>query len=169
MFEPIISAGLAVSIHVFGAIAAIIVGPIAFLRKRRDRIHKILGYAWATAMLATALSSFFILEIRLVGPFSPIHLLSAFTLYGLWNAIGLARSRDIIGHRKAMFGLYTGALGIAGSFAFLPGRLMNHVFFAQTPMAGFLVVLTLAVLGSLYLRRSMTRNFRTSHRWGPSL
>lgn len=169
MFEPIIAAGPAVTIHVIGATTAIIVGPIAFLRKRRDLIHKTLGYIWVTAMLATALSSFLIMDIRLFGPFSPIHLLSLFTLYGLWNAVGSARKRDIVNHRKAMFGLYTGALGIAGSFAFLPGRLMNHVIFEQAPTAGFLAVVMLAILGTLHLRRSMKRNFRPSHRWDPSL
>lgn len=71
--------------------------------------------------------SFWINTIRLVGPFSPIHLLSAFVLWSLFQAVTSARDHRIADHKRAMQGLAFGALLIAGAFTFLPGRLMNAV------------------------------------------
>jgi len=80
-------------------------------------------------MLAIVASSFFIHEIRLWGPFSPIHLLSIFTLVMLPLAVWHAHRHRVAFHRKAMLGLFFGALVIAGAFTFLPGRIMHAVAF----------------------------------------
>src|SRR5690606_22602361 len=74
-------------------------------------------------------SSFFIWTIRLLGPFSPIHILSVLTLTGLWQAVGAARAKQIVWHRRSMQQLYLGALVIAGFFTFMPGRIMHHAVF----------------------------------------
>ena len=42
-------------------------------------------------MVIVAFSGFFIHVLKLVGPFSPIHLLSVLTLTSLWYAIRAAR------------------------------------------------------------------------------
>ena len=42
--------------------------------------HRTIGWIWVVLMAAVAISSFWIHQIRLVGPWSPIHLLSIFTL-----------------------------------------------------------------------------------------
>ena len=78
-------------------------------------------------MLAVVVSSFFIHTIRLWGPFSPIHLLSIFTLAMLPLAVAHARRHAV--ERRAMLGLFVGALVIAGIFTFLPGRIMHAVVF----------------------------------------
>jgi uncharacterized membrane protein len=80
-------------------------------------------------MLAVVVSSFFIHTIRLWGSFSPIHLLSIFTLAMLPLAIAHARRHAVERHRRAMLGLFVGALVIAGVFTFLPGRIMHAVVF----------------------------------------
>ena len=80
-------------------------------------------------MTVIAVSSFWIHEIRLVGPFSPIHLLSIFTLVMLPLAVLHARRHRVDRHRKAMIGIFCGALLIAGAFTFLPGRIMHAVAF----------------------------------------
>ena len=82
-------------------------------------------------MLTIAVSSFFIHSIRLWGPFSPIHLLSIFTVVMLARAVFNARRHRVDAHRNAMVGLFLGALGIAGAFTLLPGRIMHAVVFGS--------------------------------------
>ena len=60
-------------------------------------------------MLTVAVSSLFIHEIRLWGPWSPIHLLSILVLATLPLALLHACRLDIAQHRMAMLLLFTGA------------------------------------------------------------
>ncbi len=91
--------------------------------------HRLFGWLWAALMLTVAISSFFIHELRLWGMWSPIHLLSVFTLIMLPLAIVHARRQDVRRHQRTMIGLFAGALVIAGVFTFLPGRIMHAVLF----------------------------------------
>ena len=68
-------------------------------------------------------------QIRLVGPWSPIHLLSIFTPIMLVLAVWYARRHKVRGHKIAMISIFCGALVIAGLFTFVPGRIMHTVFF----------------------------------------
>ncbi|OYQ37899.1 hypothetical protein CHU95_00220 [Niveispirillum lacus] len=111
------------------AATAIILGGVQFARPKGTASHRVLGRVWVACMAIVALSSFFIHEIRMIGPFSAIHLLSVLTLITLWQAIRLARRGDIVRHKKAMVRLYVLALLITGAFTLLPGRLMYRVFF----------------------------------------
>ena len=61
------------------------------------------------------------------GPWSPIHLLSIFTLVTLPFAILHARRHRVSQHRNAMIMMFAGALLIAGLFTFVPGRIMHAV------------------------------------------
>ena len=76
-----------------------------------------------------AISSFWIHQIRLLGPWSPIHLLSIFTLvmvpFGVWKA----HRHQVAAHRLTMILIFTGALVIAGLFTLVPGRIMHAVVF----------------------------------------
>ena len=152
MFEPLLSAPLAVQLHAFAAMAAIFLGPIALFRRRRDRVHKTLGYAWALAMAVTIASSFVIFQIRLFGPFSPIHLLSVLASYGLFTGIRAAIRRDISRHRETMRRLYFWALGVAGLFTLMPGRIMSRVLFPDAPVTGFVIAVGVAVAAVVVLR-----------------
>jgi uncharacterized membrane protein len=82
-------------------------------------------------MAVVAASSFWIHEIRLLGPWSPIHLLSIFTLIVLPIAVWRARRHRIADHRRIMTMIFVGALVIAGLFTFLPGRIMHAVIFGH--------------------------------------
>jgi uncharacterized membrane protein len=82
-------------------------------------------------MTVIAVSSFWIHELRIIGPFSPIHLLSIFTLVMLPLAVLHAHRHRVVKHRNAMIGIFTGALVIAGLFTFLPGRIMHAVAFGN--------------------------------------
>lgn len=145
--EPLLAASLAIQIHVFSAICAVFVGPLALFRNSRDRWHKRLGYFWVVAMFMAATSSFAILESPMIGPFSIIHGLSVFTLWGLWEGIRAIKRGDIARHRGQMRALYFWALGVAGLFTFIPGRRMNRVFFPDMPETGF--VIAAVVIGGL--------------------
>lgn len=127
--EPLLNAPPVIQIHAYAAIAAFAVGAVVLFGEKGDGRHMLLGRIWVGLMVAVALSSLFIWSIRLMGPFSPIHLLSIWTLISLWQAIGAARAKRITAHRKSMQQLYLGALVIAGFFTFMPGRLMHLVVF----------------------------------------
>lgn len=111
------------------AAIAIILGGVQLAAPKGTPTHRLLGRVWVASMAIVALSSFFIHEIRMFGPFSAIHLLSVLTLITLWQAIRLVRKGDIVRHKKAMIRLYVLALLITGAFTLLPGRLMYRVFF----------------------------------------
>ena len=148
---PLLDAPLVIQIHVIAACAAVLLGPLAMLRRNRDIWHKRLGRTWVLAMVVTALSSFAINEIRMLGPFSVIHALSVLTLIGLWQAVAHARRGQIAAHRKQVLGLYTYAIGIAGLFTLLPGRRMSEVLFPASPWTGFWTIaalLSLAILAA---------------------
>ena len=140
---PILHASPAIQVHTAAALFAIVLGPAAIWRRSRDRWHRIAGYAWVTAMAVTALSAALIFQIRVIGPFSPVHALIPVTLWSLWRGIAHVRAGRIDAHRAALQSLYVYALGVAGLFTFLPGRTMNNVFFGGGSWVGFFGVLAL--------------------------
>jgi uncharacterized membrane protein len=80
-------------------------------------------------MTAVAVSSFWIHQIRLVGDWSPIHLLSLFTLAVLPVAVWRAHTHRVADHRRIMISIFAGALVVAGLFTLLPGRILHTVLF----------------------------------------
>jgi uncharacterized membrane protein len=125
--SPLLSASPVIQIHAFLAIAAVLLTCAIFSLKRGTAAHRWLGWFWVILMAIVALSSFAINEIRLLGPFGPIHILSAFVLYQLVVNIRAARSRCIRAHVRGKKLLTLGALMDAGAFTFMPGRIMYQV------------------------------------------
>ena len=78
-------------------------------------------------MLVISISAFWIHELRLWGPWSPIHLLAIFTLVMLPVGVLHARRHHVARHRFVMISIFCGALVIAGIFTFVPGRIMHAV------------------------------------------
>src|SRR5262245_39261113 len=115
---PLINAPLAIQLHAYAALAAFLLGIVQLARIKGTTSHRALGYRWVGLMLVVALSSFWIHELRFWGPWSPIHLLSIFTLAMVPLGIYFARSHIVIGHKLTMIGMFTGALLIAGIFTF---------------------------------------------------
>lgn len=128
-FSPLTNASLAIQIHAFAALTLIPLTIAIFSLKRGNRLHRTLGWCWVTLMALVAVTSFWIQEIRLLGGFSPIHLLSIFTLIALVRAVWFARRHQVSGHSKTMTWITYGALMGAGAFTLLPGRIMNAVLF----------------------------------------
>ncbi|WP_372993250.1 DUF2306 domain-containing protein [Sulfitobacter sp.] len=125
--SPLFDASPAIQIHTFLAIAAAILTLAIFSLKRGTSAHRWMGWCWVILMGVVALSSFAISEIKMLGPFSPIHLLSVFVLVQLVVNVRAARSEQFRRHARGMKGLTFGALLIAGGFTLLPGRIMYQV------------------------------------------
>src|SRR4051794_13504635 len=126
---PLLAAPVAIQLHAFAALTAFALGAVQLGAPKGTIPHRLFGWLWAGLMLGVVVSSFFIHEIRLWGAWSPIHLLSVFTLAMLPLAVFAARRHDVRRHRRAMLGLFAGALVVAGIFTFLPGRIMHAVVF----------------------------------------
>ena len=116
-----------IPLHAIAAMVAIILGGIQLYMKKGGMLHKILGRLWIGLMLIVSISSFFIHEIKLWGPYSPIHLLSIWTIFSLGLAIYFVRIGNIKRHKQVMIALYVFALILTGFFTLLPGRVMHQV------------------------------------------
>jgi uncharacterized membrane protein len=126
---PLLSASPVIQAHAFAAMVAFALGLVQLAAPKGTLPHRTVGWLWVVLMALVAVSSFWIHDIRLVGPFSPIHLLSIFTLVMLVVAVMHARRHRVEHHRKAMITIFVGALVVAGLFTFLPGRIMHAVAF----------------------------------------
>src|SRR4051812_25346555 len=111
--------------------AAFALGLVQFAAPKGTLPHRMIGWIWVLLMATVAISSFWIHTIRLVGPFSLIHLLSIFTLILLPLAVWRARSHPGPHPRRIMIMTSTGALIIAGLFPLVPGRIMHAVVFGN--------------------------------------
>jgi len=155
---PLLDASPAIQIHVAAAVLAFVLGGFVLFTRKGGRRHRRAGMIWVVLMVIACVSSFFIHMIRLVGPWSPIHLLSVLTLTSLAYAIAQARRRNIVGHQRTMQGLYLGALIGAGSFTFLPGRIMHEVMFGgPRPELGVAVAVATVAAGAWVALRARMR------------
>ena len=128
---PLLNAAPAIQLHAFAALAAFALGVVQLSAPKGTLPHRTAGWIWALLMVVVAGSSFFIHELRVWGEWSPIHLLSIFTLVTLPLAVMHARRHRVVRHRNAMLAIFTGALVIAGIFTFWPGRIMHAVLFGH--------------------------------------
>jgi uncharacterized membrane protein len=126
---PLLNAAPAIPLHAFAAMTAFVLGVVQLAAPKGTLPHRTLGWIWVGLMLTVAGSSFWIHQIRLVGPWSPIHLLSIFTLaivpLGVWKA----HRHEVTAHSRIMIFTFAGALVIAGLFTLVPGRIMHTVLF----------------------------------------
>lgn len=134
---PVLGAGPLIQIHVLAACLAFLLGPFVILRRRRDRLHRLVGYTWICAMIVTALTALGIFELRLIGPLSPIHALSLLVGLMLWRGIRAIRAGRVVEHGRIMAQLYIWSMGVAGLFTLLPGRRMHAVLLEGYGWPGF--------------------------------
>jgi uncharacterized membrane protein len=144
---------LLIATHAVSATLALVLGGANVLRRRRgDRPHRTIGRAWLVLMYFTALSSFWIQQLR-PGHFSWIHALSAFTILtlglGLWNA----RRGRVRAHAGNMIGTYAGLWGALVGVAVVPSRLVPQSFqsgwLAMTVLTLLVVAVGLTVVGAV--------------------
>ena len=141
-FEPYLNAPPVIQLHAALAFVALLLGPLALWRARRDRWHKMAGYVWVVAMSGAALSAFAIPSHFSPVGLGPIHLLAVYGLYGIYVAMRAIWRRDIAEHRAVMQNLYVRGVCLAGAFNLLPGRTSQRTLFPDTPEIGFVVIAT---------------------------
>ena len=129
--DPLLAAPSVIQLHAFAAMAAFLLGIVQFIGPKGTIPHRSVGVIWVLLMLTVAISSFWIHEIRLVGPWSPIHLISIFTLVMLPLGVWRAHTHRVNAHKWTMISIFIGGLVIAGLFTFVPGRIMNAVAYGQ--------------------------------------
>ena len=126
---PLLNASPAIQIHAFAALAAFALGLVQFAAPKGTIPHRTAGWIWVALMVLVSITAFFIHDIRMWGPWSPIHLLAIYTLAMLPLAVLHARRHRVANHRTAMISIFIGALIVAGAFTFIPGRIMHAVAF----------------------------------------
>jgi uncharacterized membrane protein len=130
-FAPLLDAPLAIQLHAFAAMMAFALGVVQLSAPKGTLPHRTAGWIWVALMVLVGASSFWVHELRLWGPWSPIHLLSIFTLLTLPLAVWAAHRHAVDHHRRAMTAIFFGALVIAGLFTLVPGRVMHAVVFGN--------------------------------------
>jgi uncharacterized membrane protein len=145
--EPLLTAPLAVQIHVATVLPSAFIGAFLLLwRGKGTPAHRLLGRIWFVLMILTSLSSLFIHELNVWRGFSPIHILSLATIAGCIYAVRAAMRGDIRTHKRTMTQIYVGGILIAGGFTLAPHRIMNHVI-VEGSTAGELALLFALVFG----------------------
>jgi uncharacterized membrane protein len=142
--------------HVVAALFVLAVGPVQIFRRRRDRIHRTMGYLWVAAMYYVCVSSFWIVS---EGHFTWLHGLSAFTIVTVTLGLISAIRRNIRSHLGNMIGSYT---GIAVAFIFavsVPGRAVPQLLAEDAPTAVY--VAGLVALSVVVVFVSLKRGSRT--------
>lgn len=155
---PVFAAPFVVQLHIAFALPALVLGPFALFRSRRDIWHKTAGYAWIIAITGLAVSGLFIPStIALIGPFGPIHILCVFALWGVAEGLWYVRRGNIAKHRASMQSVWFGAMGLAGLFTLAPGRILNQIVFGERMTLGWIAIAVgcagLAVLWRWHLAR----------------
>ena len=116
-----------IPLHAIMAMFAIILGGIQLSMKKGGAIHKFLGRIWVGLMLIVAITSFFIHKTKMWGDYSPIHLLSLWTIFILGVGVYYAREGNIKRHKQVMIATYFFALILTGFFTLMPGRVMHQI------------------------------------------
>ena len=119
----------AVWLHLATIVVALVLTPMMLLRPRGDRLHRVLGYVWATAMILTAIVSFAVRNAN-HGRLGVIHILSAWVLIQVPLIVMAARAGNMRAHRTRVRAMVTGALLIAGFFTFPFNRMLGQWLFA---------------------------------------
>jgi len=134
--EPLLEAPLIVQIHAFGAMAAFALGVVQFVAPKGTLPHRSLGTVWMILMTVVAGSTLWITHpVEAGDPFwarySPIHLFTLLTFFGLGSAAMLLMrgGPGLKRHAGPLTGVFVGGLIVAGVLAFLPGRIMHQVAF----------------------------------------
>lgn len=122
---PLLAASPAIQIHVFAAAVALGSSAAVFVMPKGTPHHVLYGRIAALALLATALSSFWITRN---GQYSWIHILSLVTLTTVSFGLRGIRQGKRRTHAANMIGAVSG-LAVAALFTMTPGRVLHAVFF----------------------------------------
>ncbi|MYD98520.1 MAG: DUF2306 domain-containing protein [Gammaproteobacteria bacterium] len=119
-------------VHLATVVPCFLIGAWLFARRKGTPLHKRLGRVYAGLILVTAAVALIMpAEVgpRILGHFGFIHLFSILVLVCVPLAVYNIRRGNVSGHRFNMVGVYVGGILIAGTFAFMPGRILHGWFF----------------------------------------
>lgn len=119
---------MVIQLHILAAIGMVALGGLLISLRKGRAFHRTAGWICVALMALTAGSSLFIVGLN-GDSWSLVHLLSGWTLVTLPVGVWAARKHRVQLHGRTMRGLFIGGALVAGSFAFLPGRLMWSLFF----------------------------------------
>jgi uncharacterized membrane protein len=126
---PLLDAAFPIKLHAFAAMSAFGLGIYQLARRKGTPHHRLTGWIWVILMVVVAASAFWIHDLKIWGPWSPIHLLAIFTLTALPLGVWRARRHKVRALMFTMISIFAGALVIAGIFTFVPSRIMHAVVF----------------------------------------
>src|ERR1700730_12296669 len=106
---PLLDAAPAIPLHAFAAMTAFVLSAVQLAAPKGTLPHRALGWIWVSLMAFVAASSLWIHQIRLMGPWSPIHLLSIFTLAVLPLAVWRGDQHRVTDGRRVMAALFLAA------------------------------------------------------------
>lgn len=118
--------------HIATVVPCIFLGAFALFYKKRNKLHKQIGKIYCVLMMLTSIFALFLpahVGPRLFNHFGFIHGFCFLTLYSVPTAIIAIKKGNVKKHKQKLIGLYIGAIVIAGSFTFFPGRFMHQLFF----------------------------------------
>lgn len=118
--------------HLATVIPCVVLGPIAFILRKNTKAHKIVGRLYCFLMVSTAMFALFLpahVGPRIFNHFGWIHSFCLLTFYSVTTAILAIRKGQVKKHKRKLIHLYIGAILIAGSFTFYPGRFMHQLLF----------------------------------------
>ena len=121
-----------VYIHLATILPCFLIGAWMLARPKGTTAHKRLGRAYSMLIVFTAVVTLAMpAEVgpRIAEHFGFIHALSVLVLVSIPLAIAAVRRGNIARHKAAMLAVYIGGIGIAGAFAFMPGRLLHAWLF----------------------------------------
>ena len=119
-------------IHLATIVPCFMVGLWLLMRRKGTPTHQLLGKVYAVLILfssAIALAMPADIGPRLLDHFGFIHLLCVLVLVCIPLAIRAIRGGNARAHGRYMRGVYLGGILIAGTFAFMPGRLLHGWLF----------------------------------------
>ncbi len=130
-WTPLFEAPLFIQVHVFAALGGFVLGAIQLLAPKGTLPHRVLGVIWLVLLALVAGTSWMTIWMFEIIRFSPIHILSALTTYGLiGGTIHLfQKGENFKKHARPFRAIFLFGLLIAGAFTLMPGRIMHEVVF----------------------------------------
>ncbi len=102
-----------ITLHTAFGIAALLIGPLIFLRRKGDGPHRLLGRGFFCAMLGVNGTAFGIYEMT-GGP-SIFHALAILSLLTVWRGYAAIRRGEVARHLSYMIFAYAGLIAALGS------------------------------------------------------
>ncbi len=119
-------------LHLATILPAFLIGTWLLIRPKGSPVHRGFGKLYMVLVLISSALSFLMparVGPQVIGPFGYIHALSVLAIVAVIVAWYAIKNKNLKRHRNAMIGLYVGGMFIAGSFSFMPGRLLHDWLF----------------------------------------